>query len=280
MDKRFLRDQIRSLAQPLGGYQSIRFEDVRRLANEYGSVREIELTALYMDVVPARYVRNLGTVGIAGQRKLLEGHVAVVGLGGLGGYIAEALARMGVGRLTLIDGDVFEDHNLNRQLLSREENLGAQKAAAACERVAEVNAAVETICCKELITRENMSALLDGTDVVVDALDRLPSRLMLQDGARKLDIPMVHGSVGGFLGQVTTIFPEDIGLHGLYGDGDSLPEQGLESELGTPAATPMAVAAWEAQEVIKILTGHAELLRDRLLVFDMSSGTSHVLHLG
>jgi molybdopterin/thiamine biosynthesis adenylyltransferase len=91
---------------------------------------------------------------------------------------------------------------------------------------------------------------------------------------------MVHGSIAGFLGQVTTIFPRDSGLRGLYGDEDQLPEQGLETELGTPAATPMVVAAWEAQEVVKVLTGQGELLRGRLLVIDMEFGTSEILELG
>jgi molybdopterin/thiamine biosynthesis adenylyltransferase len=115
--------------------------------------------------------------------------------------------------------------------------------------------------------------------VVVDALDRLPRRLMLQEGVQELGIPLIHGSIAGFLGQVTTILPRDPGLHALYGDGDGLPEQGLEAELGTPAATPMAVAAWEAQEVVKFLTGKGELLRNRLMVIDMESGTSQVIQL-
>jgi molybdopterin/thiamine biosynthesis adenylyltransferase len=91
---------------------------------------------------------------------------------------------------------------------------------------------------------------------------------------------MVHGSIAGFLGQATTIFPDDLGLRALYGDGDQLPERGLEAVLGTPAATPMAVAAWEAQEVVKILTGRGEPLRNRLLVIDMESGTAQTLQLG
>jgi molybdopterin/thiamine biosynthesis adenylyltransferase len=275
-----LQVAIQQAAEPDGAYRTLGLERVRALASTFGSVRDVELAALELEIVPRRYVRNLGTIGIAGQLKLLRASVAIVGLGGLGGYVAEALARMGTGCLILIDGDAFEEHNLNRQLLSREGNLGAQKATAACERVAEVNEAVEAVCHAELLTRDSLPRLLAEADLVVDALDRLPTRLVLQDGAQDLGIPMVHGSIGGFLGQVMTIFPEDLGLHALYGDGEGLPEQGLEAELGTPAATPMAVAAWEAQEVVKILTGRGELLRDRLLVLDMESSTSQVLELG
>ena len=114
-------------------------------------------------------------------------------------------------------------------------------------------------------------AFLDGLAFVLE--------VVFQDGAQALGIPMVHGSIAGFLGQVMTIFPGDPGLRSLYGE-QELPEQGLETQLGTPAATPMAVAAWEAQEVVKILVGQGDLLRHRLLVMDMESGTVEILRLG
>jgi len=275
-----LEARIREAARQVEGRQAISVDAVQRLAERFGSVREIETAALQQEVVPTRYLRNMGTVGIEGQLKLLRAMVAVVGLGGLGGHAVEALARMGVGRLTLIDGDTFDDHNLNRQLLSKEANRGREKAAEACRRVAEVNGAVTAVCHCETLTKENLPRLLEGAEVVVDALDSLTVRLVLQDGAAELGIPMVHGSIGGFLGQVMTILPGDRGLHALYGDGTNLPEHGLEWEMGTPAATPMAVAAWEAQEVVKLLTGEGELLRDRLLVLDMASGTAQALSLG
>jgi molybdopterin/thiamine biosynthesis adenylyltransferase len=274
-----LEAEIREAVERAEGRQVISFDAMRRLAERFGGQREVELAALRLDVVPARYLRNVGTVGVEGQLKLLQSTAAVVGLGGLGGYVVEALARMGVGRLTLIDGDVFDAHNLNRQLLSREGNLGRRKAQEACRRVQAVNGAVEAVCVTETLTEQNLPELLNGTDVVVDALDSLSVRLILQDGAAELGIPMVHGSIGGFLGQVMTVLPGDRGLHALYGDGSDLPEHGVEWEMGTPAATPMAVAAWEAQEVVKILTDQGELLRERLLVLDMVSGTAQTLKL-
>ena len=275
-----LEVQIREAAYATEGCQAISVAEVRRLAEGFGSVRQIQVAALHLGIVPSRYLRNLGTIGVAGQLGLLQATAVVVGLGGLGGYVVEALARMGVGRLVLIDGDTFDDHNLNRQLLSSEATLGREKAWAACERVRTVNEAVEAVGLSETLTAENLPELLEGADVVVDALDSLRVRLVLQDGAAALGIPMVHGSIGGFLGQVMTIMPGDRGLHALYGDGTHLPEYGLEREMGTPAATPMAVAAWEAQEVIKLLTGEGELLRGRLLVLDMASGTAEILSLG
>lgn len=280
MDRETLTEKIEGLAEVVGGTPVIGLEQVHGLADAAGSVREVELAALHRGVMPLRYLRNLGTVGWEGQSALLRAKVAVVGLGGLGGYVVEALVRMGVGSLVLIDFDVFEAHNLNRQLLSTLSNLGVAKTEAARRRAAAVNAAVGVEAHTERLTRENLPELLAGADVVVDALDRLPTRLMLQEGAEELGIPMVHGSIAGFLGQVMTVFPGDAGLHALYGDGDQLPEQGLEAELGTPAATPMLVAAWEAQEVVKLVTGAGELLRGRMLVIDTASGTARILELG
>ena len=274
MDAQALAEQIGPLAELQGDVRVIRLRQVRDLAAINGcSAREVELAALDAGVVPWRYVRNVGTIGLDGQAKLLRATAAVVGLGGLGGYVTEALARMGVGRLILIDGDVFEEHNLNRQLLSGEAGLGTSKAEAAAMRVAAINGALEVTAHTAMLTRENLPRLLAGADVVVDALDRLPMRVILQEGAQALGVPMVHGSIAGFLGQVMTIFPGDPGLRGLYGEPDQLPEQGLEVQLGTPAATPMAVAAWEAQEVVKLLTGRGEPLRHRLLLMDMGTGT-------
>lgn len=279
MDTQFLQKQINALAEVQDGARIIRLQQVHELAAENGcQIRDVEIAALETDVAPYRYLRNLGTVGLAGQAKLLRATVAIVGQGGLGGYVTESLARMGVGRLILIDGDVFEEHNFNRQLLSSEAKLGASKVEAARRRVAEINGAVDVTAHALMLDRENLPHLLAGADVVVDALDRLPIRLILQDGAQALGIPMVHGSIAGSLGQVMTIFPGDAGLRGLYGD-QELPEQGLEAQLGTPAATPMAVAAWEAQEVVKIITGRGELLRNRLLLLDMESGEIEILRL-
>jgi molybdopterin/thiamine biosynthesis adenylyltransferase len=279
-DETDLQRQVEERAKTVGDTRIIRLGPVHELAVAFDCpIREVELVALEAGIVPWRYLRNLGTIGLEGQARLLRAAVAVVGLGGLGGYVTEALARMGIGRLILIDGDVFEDHNLNRQLLSAEDKLGTSKAEAARQRVGKINGAVEVITHTAMLNADNLPRLLADADVVVDALDRLPIRFVLQDGAQALGIPMVHGSIAGFLGQVMTILPGDPGLRSLYGDPEQIPEQGLEAELGTPAATPMAVAAWEAQEVVKLLVGRGDILRNRLLLMDMGSGTIELLRL-
>jgi len=253
---------------------------VRELEQECGlSRRAGELAALEAGVLPRRYLRSYGTVGLAGQTKLLRSTVAVIGLGGLGGNVVEALARMGVGRIIAVDGDTFVDHNLNRQLLSEEAALTRSKAEAARARVAAINAAVEVVAHAVHLTPQNVEELLGGADVVVDALDRLPARLMLQDGAQRVGIPLVHGAIAGYVGQVMTILPGDAGLHALYGGGE-LPAQGIEVELGCPAATPMMVAAWQVQEVMKILLGRGQLLRNRMMLMDAEWGSIEILEIG
>jgi len=279
VDRSLLR-RIRELAEAGDDIEVIALDRVRALAREFDvSPREVELTALEARVLPRRYLRSLGTVGWEGQIKLLHSTVAVVGLGGLGGNVVEGLARMGVGRLVVVDGDVFLDHNLNRQALSAEAGMGLLKAEAARARVGEINAAVEVIVHPEYATGENAPRLLDGVEVVVDALDRLPTRLMLQEAAQEMGIPMVHGAIAGYVGQVMTIFPGDEGLRALFGEG-SVPQQGIEVQLGCPAATPMMVAAWQIQEVLKILLGQGQLLRHKMLFMDAEAGTVEFLEIG
>jgi len=250
-----------------------------RIADECGlSRREVEISAVSRHVMPERYLRSLGTVGWDGQKKLLEATVVIIGAGGLGGWIIEGLARMGVGHLIVVDGDVFEENNLNRQALCTERSLGEAKTENARRRVVEINSAVEIEVHQTWANQENLFKLIEGATVVVDALDTLPARLLLQDVSQSLGIPLVHGAIGGYIGQVMTIFPEDNGLYALYGRGP-VPERGIETQWGNPAATPMMVAAWQIQETVKVITGQKTLLRNRLLFMDAQSGECQLLHL-
>jgi molybdopterin/thiamine biosynthesis adenylyltransferase len=254
--------------------------ETKRLAQEAAcDVHAVELAALRAHILPERYRRNLGTVGWEGQIRLACATVGVVGAGGLGGWVIEALARMGVGTLIIVDGDAFQENNLNRQLGCTEANLGRPKAECLAERVAQVNGAVRV--CPHVAWLDEASAaeLLKGSEVIVDALDTLPARLVLQEAAARLGVPLVHGAIGGYTGQVMTVFPGDAGLRALYGAGQ-LPERGVETRLGNPAATPMMVAAWEVQEVVKLLVKQGEPLRGRVLLMDAEYGEVSEIKLG
>ncbi|MGI6129672.1 MAG: molybdopterin-guanine dinucleotide biosynthesis protein B [bacterium] len=238
----------------------------------------IQQSALEANIIPARYLRNIGTIGIKGQLTLLKSTVAVIGCGGLGGLVVDLLARMGVGTLILVDDDVFEDNNLNRQVLCTEADLGQPKVAVAYERVLAVNPAVDVRCFQQRLGSENARAMLQGAHVVVDALDNLPSRFELERAAHEQGIPLVHGAIAGFLGQVMTIYPGDPGLRDIYGELGSR-QRGIEVEMGNPAATPAVIASMQVQEVTKVLTGVGEPLRGRLFYIDTNSGEASGLKL-
>jgi molybdopterin/thiamine biosynthesis adenylyltransferase len=229
--------------------------------------REETIALLAAGCVPERYLRNIGTIGAAGQARLLQAKVAVVGAGGLGGTVVELLARQGVGCLRVIDGDTFAAHNLNRQLLATAGNLGTGKAVAAAARVAAINPEITVEAISLMLTAANAAALLTGIDVAVDALDSIDARLLLGRTARELGIPLVHGAIAGFTGQVATILPGDPGLERIY-KLTAGKNRGIETTLGNPAATPAIAAALQAQEVVKLLAGVGEPLSRRLLYFD------------
>lgn len=230
--------------------------------------KEVEITALKQGIIPWRYLRNMGTIGLDGQIKLLGSTVAVVGVGGLGGTIVELLARQGVGHLIIIDNDRFTERNLNRQIMSTEKNLGEYKVTVAAKRAGEINSAVTVTTFLERLTKENAQKLLGGAQVVADGLDNLPSRFAVEHACRDLAIPYVYGTIAGFSGQLMTIFPEDTGLSSVYGSSNTIPEQGIETTIGNPSATPAMIAALQVQEVVKIITGVGAPIRNQILLVD------------
>ncbi|ACB84005.1 HesA/MoeB/ThiF family protein [Natranaerobius thermophilus] len=248
------------------------------------TTKKVQQISLKEQILPTRYLRNYGTMGFEGQSALLKSSVGIIGAGGLGGTIAELLARMGVGHLVLIDNDQFEDNNLNRQVLSQESNLGETKVSAAYTRITNINSAVSVSPYTLKLNSNNAPELLADCDILIDALDNMSTRFILQKTARELEIPMVHGAIGGFSGQVTTILPNDRGLETLYSsllETDSeqyqYPDKLAEVELGNPSATPAIVASWQTQEAIKFLTNKGDLLRHRLLYLDSYTGNAEII---
>ena len=227
----------------------------------------VERAALGIGLLPARYQRNRRTISVQQQARLFAGRVAVVGCGGLGGYVIEQLARLGVGMLIAIDPDVFEEHNLNRQLLSSRAAVGRAKVAVAAERVAAINPAVTFDPCREAFAPETGARLLHGAEVVVDALDSIPTRLALCDACAELGVPLVHGAIAGWYGQVTTEFPGDGTLKRLYARSNT--GKGEEQTLGNPSFTPAVVASIETAEVCKLLLGVGTPLRHRAMVANL-----------
>ncbi len=200
-----------------------------------------------------RYLRNQSAISQTQQNELTHKKVFVAGCGGLGGYVIECLLRLGVGHLVVVDGDIFEESNLNRQLLSSNMNLGKPKILAVKHRAMAVNSHVEVDVHQVNVDESNINELLSGCDVAVDALDNIPSRMVLQDAAEQADIPLVHGAIAGWCGQVCVIQPGERKLDTLYPQLGM--EKGAETELGCLSFTASLVASIQAAETVKLLLG-------------------------
>jgi len=217
-----------------------------------------------------RYIKNTTAFSREEVISVQNKSVCVVGCGGLGGYVIQTLARFGVLRLTLVDYDVFSVSNLNRQLFCTEQNLGQSKTEAAKAGVGAINSQVIVTIHTEKLTEENGETILSGHDLVIDCLDNISARLVIDRFCNQLGIPYVHGAIAGFYGQVSVIYPGDDTLSQIYGDDDG---SGAEQILGCPSFTPQAVAAIQCAEALKILTGRGELLRNKLLYIDLLFGS-------
>ena len=261
-------------------YNSISFKQIMNLSKVFGaSGREIEIMALEHGVVPERYVRNMKTFSPQDQVALLKAQVGIVGLGGLGGAVVEILARLGIGTLNVIDGDRFEESNLNRQFLSTPKLMTRSKADTAARRIKEINPSLAVNQRPEFLNEKNGPDLLNRADVIVDCLDNLKTRFILEGLCRRIGSPLVSAAVAGATGHVTTIYPQDKGLELIYGDPARIPSQGAEASLGTVPYTVTFLAALECAEVVKILQKKGSLLRNKLLVADLNDGVFDVINL-
>jgi molybdopterin/thiamine biosynthesis adenylyltransferase len=262
-------------------YTGIGMIDVTALSKQYGLPgRQVEIQALALGILPVRYVRNRNTFSTADQITLLESRVAVVGLGGLGGWVTEILARAGVGSLDLIDGDVFEDHNLNRQVFSQEALVGDAKAQAAADRIAAINSSVTITWRRQYLDETNAATLLNAANLIIDCLDNITTRFTLEATAKSLGLPLISAAVGGLSGHVTTIFPTDRGLEQIFGPREGVEaSRGAETVLGCPPQGVAVVASLEAAEALKVILGRDGLLRNRLQVVDLTDNTFELLAL-
>lgn len=209
-----------------------------------------------------RYSRNRSTISEEENEVLKASKVCVIGCGGLGGYVIEMLGRIGIGTITAIDGDVFDETNLNRQILSDSQTIGLSKALIAQKRMSLVNSEIIVKPINGFLTEENAVSLLEGHHVIVDALDQISTRFLVQDVAEQLNIPFVHGAIAGWYGQVSTIFPGERTLNKIYKNNAP---KGKEKILGNPSFTPALASSIQVSEVVKILLQRGDLLRNKLL---------------
>jgi adenylyltransferase/sulfurtransferase len=205
----------------------------------------------------------IGEIGQEGQGKLKRSRVVIAGSGGLGSPIAIYLTAAGIGMIRLIDHDRVALSNLNRQILHWEEDVGRKKVDSAKTKLRNLNSTVEIQAIAETITEENVSELVGGCDAIVDAMDNLPTRYILNRCAVEKNIPFIHGAVNGFEGRVMTVIPgETACLRCMY--------RGLVPQEKFPVigVAPAVIGSIQATEVIKYLVGIGNLLTNRLLIYD------------
>ncbi|MCK9313777.1 MAG: HesA/MoeB/ThiF family protein, partial [Methanocorpusculum sp.] len=218
------------------------------------------------DLFMGRYDRNMKALSKEENDRLPGYRVCIVGCGALGEYVMEMLGRIGIGHLTIVDPDGFDETNLNRQIYSDTRVLGRSKVEVAQKRMAVINPLVEVTAMALYLDNQNALDICKGHDLIIDALDNLESRFVLQDTAQELDIPLVHGAIAGWYGQVCSILPGDRSLDLIYGNNR---ERGIEKEQGNPSFTPALVASIQVSEAIKILIGRGDILQKKLLYIDL-----------
>ena len=212
-----------------------------------------------------RYDRQIMIRGIGeeGQEKLKQARIFIAGAGGLGSPVSTYLVAAGVGMIRVVDHDSVELSNLNRQVLHWDEDIGRRKVDSATEKLKKLNQEAEIEAIGETITEANVSQLLTGFDLIVDALDNLPTRYLLNKVALEKSIPFFHGAVYGFEGRAMTIIPgETACLRCVY--------RGVIPEEKFPVigVTPAVIGCIQATEVIKYIVGIGQLLTNRLLIYD------------
>jgi sulfur-carrier protein adenylyltransferase/sulfurtransferase len=220
----------------------------------------------------ARYSRHLilPEFGMAGQRRLKQGSVLLIGSGGLGSPLALYLAAAGVGHIGLVDFDVVDESNLQRQIVHGTGTVGVAKTESARRRLQDLNPHIELTTYETQITSENALDLIRDYDVVVDGTDNFPTRYLTNDACVLLGKPNVYGSIFRFEGQVTVFSPKDGGpcYRCLYPEP---PPPGLVpscAEGGVLGVLPGVIGTLQATEVIKLLAGIGEPLLGRLLLYD------------
>ena len=209
-----------------------------------------------------RYVRNIPALSEAECRLLQKKKVLIAGCGGLGGHILELLARIGVGSIVAVDGDVFEESNLNRQLLSEPALLGASKAQAAKAHAARINPDVRVQAVHAFLTEENAAELIAGCDAVLDALDSILDRRMLAKACAENGIPLIHGAIRGWVAQAAVSMPGDSLMDLLY------PEAAAAADKSSLSFTPALCASLQAALCVKLLCGRS-VEAGRLYYFDL-----------
>ena len=240
--------------------------------------------------MPTRYIgdgyweiasRQMSIVTRSEQERFKDAKITVIGCGGIGGETIEMLARMGIGELVLVDKDAFDLSNLNRQTLASIADLGLDKSAVAAEKVRLINPYVDVTTFNEHIDQTNIDKVIGDSDIVIDALDNVLTRVIVSRKAKEKGIPYIHGAIHGTMGQITVFLPNSDKTYeemfNLPSIGKELNEETIDTlknvTSGVPPVigpTPNLVGCLEAFEAYKIITGVGKVtVAPKILTFDL-----------
>ena len=240
--------------------------------------------------MPTRYIgdgyweiasRQMSIVTRSEQQRFKDAKITVIGCGGIGGETIEMLARMGVGELVLVDKDAFDLSNLNRQTLATIADLGLDKSSVAAEKVRLINPYVKTNIIHEHVDAGNIDKVIGDSDIVIDALDNVLTRVIVSRTAKEKGIPYIHGAIHGTLGQITVFLPNSDKTYeemfNLPSVGKELDRETIEALKGVTSGvppvigpTPNLIGCLEAFEAYKIITGVGKVtVAPKILTFDL-----------
>ena len=240
--------------------------------------------------MPTRYIgdgyweiasRQMSIVTRSEQERFKDAKITVIGCGGIGGETIEMLARMGIGELVLVDEDAFDLSNLNRQTLATITDLGLDKSAVAGEKVRLINPYVKVTIFNEHVDQTNIDKIIGDSDIVIDALDNVLTRVIVSRTAKEKGIPYIHGAIHGTMGQITVFLPNSDKsyeeMFNLPSVGKELNDETIEAlknvTSGVPPVigpTPNLIGCLEAFEAYKIITGVGKVtVAPKILTFDL-----------
>ena len=220
-----------------------------------------------------RYKRQMLLFGDEGQERLKKAHIFIAGAGGLGSPVSLYLAVAGVGTITIVDMDVVDQSNLNRQILHSDRDIGRKKTVSSEEKLTTINPDITVHAIDVRIDESNATALVGKADGIVDAMDNYPIRYLLNDAAIRKNIPLFHGAIRGFYGQATTIIPGKTPcLKCIF------PKAPPKEVFPVVGVTPGVIGTVQATEVIKYILKSGDLLTNRIFIWDGLAGRADEIY--
>jgi adenylyltransferase/sulfurtransferase len=220
----------------------------------------------------SRYSRQIRLFGEAGQEKLSGTTAFIAGAGGLGSIISIYMAAAGFGRIRIVDCDSVEQSNLNRQVLHKTKDVGRNKADSAYETLTAINPDIKVDALVQTISEDNIDRLLQGCDLIMDAMDNYPTRYLLNRAALQKNIPLIHGAISGYQGQATTILPGKTACLACI-----FPRAPPATTFPALGSTCGVIGSIQVTEAVKYTLAQGDLLLNRLLLWDgLSSSMDEV----